>query len=261
MEAETIALWVGLISGIVSIVLSIVAIVFSILVNNRSASITDKTIQSLQKIESEVDRSSSDTRDLIKAAWDKMIGNMNGPTEISNQNFAYKEIVSGLAAELKAELNNNQDGKPEAQTTPQEQIDKLNGLLVSLEQSLESQLEAQSSLSSKGTSTDKVLNNLSSLSPHAQALARAILPRHLSLNEYRKLVRSPKLSEVITELRTHGLIVPLKGVGDDGKKEPVYYYPPSLAKPVRTAFLLVPKQDAEIQELITDELKRIGYFE
>jgi hypothetical protein len=230
-------------------------------VNNRSASISDKTIQSLQKIESEVDRSSSDTRDLIKAGWDKMIGNMNGPTDIPNQNLSYKEIVSGLSAELKAEFNSPQDGKPGAETTPQVQIDKLNGLLISLEKSLENQLQAQSSLSTKGTITDKVLSNLSSLSPHAQALARAVLPRHLSLKEYRKLTRSPKLSEIIAELRTHGLIVPLEGVGDNGKKEPVYYFPPSMAKHIRTAFLLIPKQGDEIQELITDELKKVGYFE
>jgi len=64
---QTIALWVGLLSGIVGIVLSVVAIVFTVLVDRRSSQVTGQTIQSLQKIESAVERLSSDTRELIKA--------------------------------------------------------------------------------------------------------------------------------------------------------------------------------------------------
>src|SRR5579864_4569961 len=76
-QAESVAFWVGFIGSMVGIVLSIVAIVFSILVDRRSSRISDHTIQSLQKIESAVERLSSDTRELIKAGWDKMLGNVD----------------------------------------------------------------------------------------------------------------------------------------------------------------------------------------
>ena len=71
-DVEAVALWVGLIASIVGVVLSIVAIAFAVLVNNRVSDINDKMIQSLQKIEFAVERSSEDTRELIKAGWDKM---------------------------------------------------------------------------------------------------------------------------------------------------------------------------------------------
>lgn len=73
-DVEKIALWVGLISSIVSIVLSIVAIVFAGIVDRSARNVSAQTIKSLQKIESYVERLSSDTTGLIKAGWDRMLG-------------------------------------------------------------------------------------------------------------------------------------------------------------------------------------------
>ena len=65
-QVETAGLWIGLISGIVSIVLSIVAIAFARAVDRSSRQVTEQTIKSLQKIETEVARLSDDTRELDK---------------------------------------------------------------------------------------------------------------------------------------------------------------------------------------------------
>ena len=73
-----------MISSIVIVVLSIVTIAFAVLVNNRASDINDKMIQSLQKIEFAVERSSEDTRELIKADWDKMLGNVESNSGASS---------------------------------------------------------------------------------------------------------------------------------------------------------------------------------
>lgn len=80
-DVEKVALWIGLLSGAISIALSLVAIVFAILVDKRAKDVSDQTIKSLQKIESAVERQSDDTRELIKAGWDKMLGTVPAKKE------------------------------------------------------------------------------------------------------------------------------------------------------------------------------------
>lgn len=53
-DVDKVALWAGLISNIVGIVLSVVAIVFAVLGSLRLEKVTDATIRSLRKIESDV---------------------------------------------------------------------------------------------------------------------------------------------------------------------------------------------------------------
>jgi type II secretory pathway pseudopilin PulG len=77
-QVETVGLWVGLVSAIVSIVLSIVAIAFARDVDRRSLEISHQTIRSLEAIQSAVQRLSEDTGGLIKVAWERMLGSM-GP--------------------------------------------------------------------------------------------------------------------------------------------------------------------------------------
>ncbi|HEV7685771.1 MAG TPA: hypothetical protein VGQ80_04325 [Acidimicrobiia bacterium] len=79
-QLETVSLWAGLISTIVSIVLSIVAILFARDVDRRSMEINSQTIRSLEAIQSTVQRLSDDTGGLIKVAWERMLGTM-GPRE------------------------------------------------------------------------------------------------------------------------------------------------------------------------------------
>jgi hypothetical protein len=98
---QSVATWVGLIASIAGIVLSLVAIVFSVLVDRRSSTISERTIQSLQKIESAVERSSTDTRELIKAGWDKMLGSVDRsfPTG-GNVESSAKDIAAGIVLRL-----------------------------------------------------------------------------------------------------------------------------------------------------------------
>src|SRR5271156_2537844 len=102
-DVEKVALWCGLIASVVSTVLSVVAIWFAIHVNSRSEAVSDQTIRSLQKIESFVQKLSDDTAGLVKAAWDKMLGNMYRTEGVDAQVSNAKEIASGLTAELKTE--------------------------------------------------------------------------------------------------------------------------------------------------------------
>jgi hypothetical protein len=120
-QVETVALWAGLISSIAGIVLSIVAMVFAIWVNNRATDINNQMIRSLQKIESSVERVSTDTRELITAAWNKMLGDMGRDTEAdSASSETPDEISSGIASEVRSELMG--DDEEEEATT---KIDRL----------------------------------------------------------------------------------------------------------------------------------------
>src|SRR3954464_15733564 len=99
-EVERVALWVGLIASVAGIVLSIVAIWFAREVDTRSAAITKQTIQSLQKIESTVERQSKDTQELIKAAWDAMLGGMGQPQTPAPSSPAQAGATQRLASGL-----------------------------------------------------------------------------------------------------------------------------------------------------------------
>ena len=103
-ELERVALWVGLFAGVVSIVMSFVAIAFAILVDRSARAVSSQTIKSLQKIESEVERLSGDTRELIKAGWDKMLGNVDRDSHVKTIETPAKEVAAGVASELRAEL-------------------------------------------------------------------------------------------------------------------------------------------------------------
>ena len=78
---KQLSLWAGLIASIAGIVLSVAALIFGVWVNNRATEVRDQTIKSLQKIESAVERLSEDTRGLINAGWDKMLGGFGTSTE------------------------------------------------------------------------------------------------------------------------------------------------------------------------------------
>ena len=255
---EAIALWIGLVSSIAGIVLSIVATVFAVYVNNRASEINDRTIQSLQKIESAVDRSSEDTRELIRAGWNKMLGNVGKPSNTESDSASAREIASGLAAELRAELGLGGSNEPSPQT---DEIERLNDLLENLEISMEAQLTDRDYLETPGEALDYSVAKLRNLAPRPQALVQAIVSLHLTREQYRRLLKSSVLSPAVADLRRNGLLVPLEGRGEDGEEIPVYYFPPSLSEAIRTAILLLPDIPHEVQETVNAELRRVGYFE
>ena len=96
-DVEAVALWVGLLAGLASVVLAVVAIWFAFWVNDRATEVNDQTIRSLQKIEAQVERAADDTTNLIKGAWDKMLGQV--PPQDTTSSGSMQEVAAGLAAD------------------------------------------------------------------------------------------------------------------------------------------------------------------
>lgn len=256
-QVELVALWIGLIASIVGIVLSIVAIVFSVLVDRRSSKVSDHVIRSLQKIESAVDRSSTDTRELIKAAWDKMLGDVDSAPPAPINDASAKEIAAGIAAELRADLDQLSKTAVSGQASPVD-MKKLEEAIQSLQASIASQLNIPSPASRPSETFDRVMKLLGTLSPQAQTLAQAIERHHLSMDEYRKLTRG-KIGDAIQELRENALLVPVIHKIGEGKEVPCYYYPSSIAHIVRAALPLLPKAPQDAITSVQEELKAVGY--
>lgn len=258
-QVETVALWAGLLSSVVGIVLSIVAIVFSILVDRRSSKVSDHTIQALQRIESAVERLSSDTRDIIKAGWDRMLVGVgtqhDAPTNPLTNESSAKQIAAGIAAELRAELTSIALA---AGANPTTQPEKLETLLSSLESSLAAQLKAPRADERPSETFDRVMSTVSAMSSPTYTLLRAIGRAHLTLTEYKQL-QSGRFGAALNDLREAGYLVPVVHRNADGTNEPCYYLPPGRSRMVRAALQLLPEPPRGLREEVEAELKRIGY--
>ncbi len=255
-QAEAVAFWVGLISSIVGIVLSIVAIVFAILVDRRSSKVSDHTIQSLQKIESAVERLSSDTRELIKAGWDKMLGNVeSGATPVPSESSA-KEVAAGIAAELRSELTTL---RTEGGTADKSQlrVEHLEKYLKNLEASLIAQLRAQQMDPRPSAKLEAIVEMVGELTPSAYALLRAISEFHLTQREYKRL-SAGRFGPSLLELRKVGWLVPVVHHTGSGP-EPCYFLPSGISKMARAAFHIFPPPQQDIFEAVVAELRSVGY--
>jgi hypothetical protein len=255
-QVEGIAFWVGFIASIVGIVLSVVAIVFSILVDRRSSKISDHTIQSLQKIESAVERLSTDTREFIKAGWDKMLGNIDRPPGHPSNESSAKEVAAGIAAELRSELTTIRGEKGSADKS-QLRLDELEKYLKNLEASLIAQVSAQHVDSRPSARFEAVVDMVNRLTPKTNALLRAITDFHLTQREYKSL-SSGKFGSSILELRKAGLLVPVLHDTAHGP-EPCYYFPSGMAKIARAVLHVLPEPTKDLQRDVAAELKSIGY--
>ncbi len=223
-QAEAVAFWCGFISSIVGIVLAIVAIAFSILVDRRSSKVSEHTIQSLQKIESVVERLSSDTRELIKAGWDKMLGGVDKGLAPEPSDSNAKQIAAGIAAELRSELVALSADKKAQDGESHQKIEELESYLKDLEASLMGQLRRVTENTRPSARFEEVTNTLRSLSSRALAFLRAISRVHLTQAQYRLLSAGP-MRDSILELRKSGLLAPV--VHNTGRGEvPCYYFPP-----------------------------------
>src|ERR1700737_1894513 len=98
-QLETVGLWAGLLSAVVSVVLSLVAIFFARDVDRRSIEISNQTIRSLQTIQATVQRLSEDTGGLIKVAWERMLGTMGAQAPQIDNNL--QGLLAGLLAEFR----------------------------------------------------------------------------------------------------------------------------------------------------------------
>jgi hypothetical protein len=256
-QVESVPFWIGLISSVVGIVLSIVAIVFSILVDRRSSTISDRTIQSLQKIESAVERSSSDTRDLIKAGWDKMLGNVERSSPSSVNDTSAKEVAAGIAAELRSELKTLSTGQTGTADDSKQRVDQLEKYIKDLEASLVAQLKTAHSDVRPSAKFDEVSETIRQLSETAYALLRAIRYRHLTQKQYRDLSKG-RLEQSLLELRRNGLLVPVVHKTSHGP-EPCYYMPSGMSQLANAAMQVFPKPSLSVAREAETELRRIGY--
>lgn len=258
-QVESVSFWIGLISSIVGIVLSLVAIVFSVLVDRRSSTVSDRTIQSLQKIESAVERSSSDTRDLIKAGWDKMLGNVDRGvvSSPSLSDTSAKEVAAGIAAELRSELQSISTGRTGTPDDSKTRVDQLEKYIKDLEASLVSQLKTAHSDTRPSVRFDEVLELIRQLSSPAHALLAAIRRRHLTQKQYQDLSRG-SYAQAVLELRRSGLLVPVVHETSHGP-EPCYYMPSGTSQLANAAMQVIPKPISSLTRSIEEELVRVGY--
>jgi hypothetical protein len=263
-QVEVVALWAGLIASIAGIVLSVAALVFGVWVNNRATQVNDQTIKSLQKIESTVERLSEDTRNLIKAGWDKMLGGFGDSAastkDDEDEERSDREIASGLTDEAKVELGIIDGHKSSQSRSTKEELQQIDQVLNRLQETLQAQLKNASLRGKSGRGTDLMMGRISDVSPKAQALLKSIAAPswHLTREQYTRLRRSP-ISAALLELRKAGLLVPLSGNDDDGEKIPVYWLPPGSSRRIKAALELVGEPPADVQETVNKELRNIEY--
>ncbi|TCC33595.1 hypothetical protein E0H50_16665 [Kribbella sindirgiensis] len=252
--------WIGVITGVVGVTLSIVAIWFALAVDKRSQAVTEQTIKSLQKIETSVERQSSDTQNLIKAGWDRLLGNaIPGPSLIASGAQDVKALASGIAAELKTELAPaaNAEGDSAASNVDREAVEEaLQNALASLDE-LTRQPSAGGSTSSR---VDRLMEELAELDPFTFELARAIgqYGVHLERNQYVRLLNSGARNAV-RKLRAVGILSPLTPHGDQNGK-PVYWYPPSVASTINVAFALLNRVETDAATAVREALVKAGYL-
>jgi len=256
-QVEIVALWVGLIGSIVGIVLSIVAIIFTWVVNKRADKISDHTIQSLQKIESAVEGLSSNTNALIKAAWDKMLGNVTAHSEPSNAiaDRDRRELAAGIAAEIKEELGFSEG----PHSVDPETLSRVEQSLERLEAAVQTSTAVRAKANRFSELIDMLLPTLQELSPEARELIAAIRTKHLTATQYRSL-RACVLGHAVGELRDAGLLSPHVGYDENMKEGRVYFLPNGLHNVIDAAIALLPPISDETKSSVRQELIRVGYL-
>lgn len=268
------ALWVGLLAGVVGIALSTFAIWFAWKTNERADRADRERAQTLVKVESLVDRLSSDVREVIKDA----VLRVNPPAPVSpGASGSIKELAAGLADELRLGL-----GTPGYDTSiaePDRREVKLSGVeggpseeeadsdenlgdrIDTLEKRLQEQMRYMELLVG---GTPAVLGALDSMSFVAQELARhlgLIEQRHLSNDEYWRLHEIPMIRDAIHELRGRGILAPLRGARKNGKFQRVYWFVPDLVEPVREALELLAPVPDRVAKRVHEALADVGYTE
>jgi hypothetical protein len=251
-QVNTVALWAGLIASIAGIVLSAVATWFAFRVNDQATAINNQMIKSLERIEASVERVSSDTRELITAGWNKMLGSMGsqinpGPTSQENADA----IVNGVATEIESELNEDGGEEPEAK-------------IQRLEEALR-ELQATVSNLRRGTSHatpmihDALLQTVRDLPIEGRALLSILIRGgHLTRHQYQAAMKRSELRLAVRSLRNSGLLVPLEGFEND-QKVPVYWLPSGLIRVAKVSLNLAGDAPRDIVESVSRALETIGY--
>jgi Arc/MetJ-type ribon-helix-helix transcriptional regulator len=281
-QVETVATWAGLLTGVAGVVLAVVAIWFAISTERRSASVSDHTIQSLQKIESQVDRASKDTQDLIKVAWDRLVTRATGDglpdrEQAEASNLQISEVVSGLIAELKAqgvvaaskEDSEGGSDSSEASDAPRaaealrvDLEDRFERLASEVQAAIAAQVNSGALSRSPSDAIDSAVRTLRRLPPEQLEILRTLSfrGRHLTEAQYQRLVRHPILGPALLDLRDRGLVVPLSGV-ENGKRVPVYWLAPGTSEYIQSAIRLVRSERSPgVRETVRRAFLVVGYL-
>jgi hypothetical protein len=207
-QVETVGLWVGLISSVVSIVLSTIAILFARDVDRRSIEITNQTIRSLETIQSTVQRLSDDTGGLIKVAWERMLGTM-GPPAAPSTDSDLQGLLAGLLGEFRQDVN---------EAAPGAAVDKLTkDMGERLRRAANRKSGTERDGAPKSWAFNAAVDAIESLSPLAIELLRVLEGgRHFSRTEYQQLRRDAELAFALDELRDHDLLIPIQRRGSRG---------------------------------------------
>lgn len=257
-QVETVALWIGLLVGVASIVLAVVALWFTFEVDKRSREVSDQMIRSLQKIESTVERSSGDTVDLIKVAWERLLGtvpdNGNGNEGARAAEEDVKQIVAGVTAELKADLSQQH---AEGQPSEADILARVDRLAERLERSLRGGTSRDSS-SDRLIATTRMID---ALTPRARELVRQLYAGgHLTHVQYQALSNPESgLASEIRELRFQGVIGPLSAKNETGDDAPVYWFAPGRSRYLHTALELSGAESDGFAPDVKAALARVDY--
>jgi len=251
-QVDQVALWAGLISSIVGIVLSVVAIVASIFTSIRSENVSNQTIKSLQKIESEVERISQETTGLIKAGWERMLGMTAGAAPLTTTPSSAKEIAEGLTKEIRAALQ-------DANNSGADQLPKIESSLREIRNTIAAQMSTGVTSAQRNghISIDQRIGRLPDV---ARELAYRIKPLHLTRTQYKALRDDKHVGSSVQRLRKAGILVPLSGHREDGSEtSPVIWFPPDASDDIRAALILSRPESAETREIVDAHLKAIKY--
>jgi hypothetical protein len=250
-QLETVGLWAGLLSSVVSVVLSLVAIFFARDVDRRSIEINNQTIRSLQSIQSTVQRLSEDTGGLIKVAWERMLGTMGArPTQTDSD---LQGLLAGLLAEFRDDAN---------EIAPGTGVEKLARKVGErMRRATDGKSGTERSTAPRSWAFNAVVQAIESLSPVAIELLRALEGgHHLTRAQYQELRRDPDLAVAIDELRDQDLLIPLQRRGARGE-ETIYGIAPWFLEVIGPALVFTGHEspsDAEAQKVIA-ALRDVGY--
>jgi hypothetical protein len=245
-EVERVGLWIGLLASVAGIVLAVVAIWFAQRVDRDSRRVAEKTITSLQKIESAVDKQSNEVTNLVKVAWTSMFGS---ETEVHDPG-ADADTISHRAFGAPQEVADSSDGNGI------DEADKrmLETLVDQFDRTIGSDM---GSARRPGAGIRLVLGRLQTLSPRALELARILgNGRHLTSTEYAQLADQDP--ELVDELREASLLRPFKG-RVKGRNESVYWFPPGVGRWVPLAMTLHNQEYPDAHDSIHKLLDAVGY--
>jgi hypothetical protein len=249
-QVETVGLWTGLLSAVVSTVLSIVAILFARDVDRRSMEIFGATIRSLESIEATVQRLSEDTGGLIKVAWERMLGTMS-PRPLGSETDL-ETLLTGLLGEFRDDAD---------ELAPGSGVDKL---IHDIDKRVRraSRNGSDRAVAPKSWAFNAAVEAIDSLSPMAIELLRALQEAgsHLSRSQYQQLRRDPELALALDELRDHDMLMPLQRRGKHGE-ETVYGLAPWFHDVLGPALVFTRHETPSAPEAqrVLNALREVGY--